>query len=188
MFEQTLSGLIKALRSKKDQETQIINQSLKEIHQEIKSIDLPLKSNAILKLSYLDMLGYHQLFNYSFNVIECMSSNLFEYKQIGYMAAAQSFGPHTEVSMLTTNLVKKDLVSHSSSNQSKSFFNQLSSSSSSSTQISSTPPILSITLAALPHLLTPQNYIDLAPDLIILLNHSKPSIRTRAIILINTLA
>ncbi|KAH9811817.1 Clathrin/coatomer adaptor, adaptin-like protein [Melampsora americana] len=130
------------------------------------------------------MLGYPQLSNYSFNVIECMSSNVFQYKQIGYMTASQSFGPQTEVSMLTTNLVKKDLVSHSSSNQLKSFFNPISSSSS---QISTTPPILSITLAALPHLLTIQNYIDLAPDLIILLNHSKPTIRTRAVIIVNTL-
>lgn len=189
MWEQTLSGLIKALRSKKDQEKEIINQSLKEINQEVKSTDLQLKSNAILKLSYLDMLGYPQLSNHSFNVIECMSSNVFQFKQIGYMAAAQSFGPYTEVSMLTTNLVKKDLVSHSSSNQVKSFFNQLSSSSSSSaSQIPSTPPILSVTLAALPHLLTTQNYIDLSPDLIKLLNHSKPSIRSRAIIMVNTLA
>lgn len=107
MWEQTLSGLIKALRSKKDDEKSVINQALSEIAQEVKSTDLDLKAAAILKLCYLDMLGYPQLSSYSFQVVECMSSNKFYIKQIGYLAASQSFGPNTEVSMLTTNLVKK---------------------------------------------------------------------------------
>lgn len=107
MWEQTLSGLIKALRAKKDQEKLVIQQALSEISKEVKTTDLDLKAGAILKLTYLDMLGYPQLSTYSFNVIECMSSPKFHIKQIGYLAACQSFGPKTEVSMLTTNLVKK---------------------------------------------------------------------------------
>ncbi|KAG0150836.1 hypothetical protein CROQUDRAFT_668202 [Cronartium quercuum f. sp. fusiforme G11] len=174
MWEQTLSGLIKALRASKDNESSVIKQSLAEISQEVRSTELELKAGAVLKLCYLDMLGYPQLSAYSFNVIECMSSNKIQFKLIGYLAANQSFGPSTEVSMLTTNLLKKDLVSQPT----RSVFNS-----------SSNPPsILSTTLASLPHLLTSQNYVDLTPDILSILNHSKPAIRKRAIIVIHTLA
>ena len=179
MWEQTLSGLIKALRSSKDDEKRVIQQALSEIAQEVKSTDLDLKAAAILKLCYLDMLGYPQLTSYSFNVVECMSSNKFYIKQIGYLAASQSFGPNTEVSMLTTNLVKKDLVSHS--NQPMSFLNLTS-------NFNSTAPVLCLALSSLPHLLNSQNSADLSSDLISMLNHSKPTIRKRAVTAIHTLA
>jgi len=180
MWEQTLSGLIKALRSKKDDEKSVINQALSEIAQEVKSTDLDLKAAAILKLCYLDMLGYPQLSSYSFQVVECMSSNKFYIKQIGYLAASQSFGPNTEVSMLTTNLVKKDLVSHS--NQPMSFLNLANG------NLNSSAPVLCLALSSIPQLLNSQNSADLSPDLISMLNHSKPTVRKRAVTAIHTLA
>ncbi|EFP74237.2 AP-3 complex subunit delta [Puccinia graminis f. sp. tritici] len=180
MWEQSLSGLIKALRSSKDDEKRVIQQALSEIAQEVKSTDLDLKAAAILKLCYLDMLGYPQLSSYSFNVVECMSSNKFYIKQIGYLAASQSFGPNTEVSMLTTNLVKKDLVSHSS--QPMSFLNLTNG------NFNSTAPVLCLALSSLPHLLNSQNSADLSSDLVSMLNHSKPMIRKRAVTAIHTLA
>jgi len=36
-----------------------------------------------------------------------MSSQKFQYKRIGYLAAAQSFNKDTDVLMLCTNLIKK---------------------------------------------------------------------------------
>ncbi|KNZ63199.1 hypothetical protein VP01_1174g2 [Puccinia sorghi] len=180
MWEQTLSGLIKALRASKDDEKSVIDQALSEIAREVKSTDLDLKAAAILKLCYLDMLGYPQLSSYSFHVVECMSSNKFYIKQIGYLAASQSFGPNTEVSMLTTNLVKKDLVSHS--NQPMSFLNLANG------NLNSSAPVLCLALSAIPQLLNSQNSADLSPDLISMLNHSKPTIRKRAVIAIHTLA
>lgn len=180
MWEQTLSGLIKALRSSKDDEKRVIQKALSEISQEVRSTDFDLKAGAILKLCYLDMLGYPQLSSYSFNVVECMSSNRFYIKQIGYLAASQSFGPNTEVSMLTTNLVKKDLVTHS--NQPMSFLNLTNGS------MNSTAPVLSLALSSLPNLLNSQNSTDLTPDLVTMLNHSKPTIRKRAVTAIHTLA
>ncbi|KAI9600080.1 hypothetical protein KEM48_000296 [Puccinia striiformis f. sp. tritici PST-130] len=181
MWEQTLSGLIKALRSSKDDEKRVIQQALSEIAQEVKSTDLDLKAAAILKLCYLDMLGYPQLSSYGFNVVECMSSSKVYIKQIGYLAASQSFGPNTEVSMLTTNLVKKDLVTHS--NQPMSFLNLTN-----GNYLNSSAPVLCIALSSLPHLLNSQNSADLSSDLISMLNHSKPIIRKRAITAIHTLA
>ena len=43
----------------------------------------------------------------SFHVVEVMSSPKYHLKTVGYLAATQSFGPDTDVLMLTTNLLKK---------------------------------------------------------------------------------
>jgi len=54
----------------------------------------------------LQMYGYE--FSWaSFQVIEVMSSSTFKEKTIGYLAAALSFKPDTDVLMLATNLIKK---------------------------------------------------------------------------------
>lgn len=46
-----------------------------------------------------------------FNIIEVMSSNKFTCKRVGYLAASQSFHPGTDLLMLTTNMIRKDLSS-----------------------------------------------------------------------------
>lgn len=53
------------------------------------------------------MLGHSHIAQYSFQVIECMSSPRFHIKQIGYLAANQSFSEGNEVLLLTNNLIKK---------------------------------------------------------------------------------
>ena len=52
------------------------------------------------------MLGYDMKWA-SFYVVEVMSSAKLHLKSVGYLGAAQSFGPDTDVLMLTTNLLKK---------------------------------------------------------------------------------
>jgi AP-3 complex subunit delta-1 len=59
--------------------------------------------NSSLKL---EMLG-HDMSWASFHVVEVMSSPKYHLKTVGYLAATQSFGPDTDVLMLTTNLLKK---------------------------------------------------------------------------------
>lgn len=56
------------------------------------------------------MLGYDISWA-SFNIIEVMASTKYAEKRIGYLAAAQSFNDSTDVLMLTTNLIRKDLKS-----------------------------------------------------------------------------
>ncbi len=56
------------------------------------------------------MLGYDISWA-AFNIIEVMSSNKFTYKRIGYLAASQTFHEGTDVLMLTTNMIRKDLCS-----------------------------------------------------------------------------
>jgi AP-3 complex subunit delta-1 len=58
------------------------------------------------------MLGYDISWA-AFNIIEVMSSNKFTYKRIGYLAASQTFHEGTDVLMLTTNMIRKDLCSQS---------------------------------------------------------------------------
>jgi AP-3 complex subunit delta-1 len=60
-----------------------------------------------LTSAQLEMLGHPHLSQYAFPVIECMSSSRFHLKQIGYLAASQSFREGTDVILLTNNLIKK---------------------------------------------------------------------------------
>jgi AP-3 complex subunit delta-1 len=54
------------------------------------------------------MMGYNMSWA-SFATIEVMSSTRFAYKRIGYLAAIQAFTQDTEVILLATNLLKKEL-------------------------------------------------------------------------------
>jgi len=56
------------------------------------------------------MLGYDISWA-SFNIIEVMASTKFNEKRIGYFSATQAFNDETDVLMLTTNLIRKDLQS-----------------------------------------------------------------------------
>lgn len=67
---------------------------------------LDVKATALLKLVYLEMLGYDMSWA-SFHVLEVMSSPKYHQKRVGYLGAVQSFRPDTEVLMLATNLLKK---------------------------------------------------------------------------------
>ncbi|KAJ3570630.1 hypothetical protein NP233_g4273 [Leucocoprinus birnbaumii] len=157
MWERTLQDLIRGLRANKKDESKFIGQAVDEIRREIKSDDMELKAGAVMKLTYLDMLGYDMSWA-SFHVVEAMSSPRFHLKSVGYLAAAQSFNEDTDVLMLTTNLLKKDL--------------------------SSNPTDIAITLNGLSAFLTPDLARDLTTELIAMMNHSRANIRKRAILAI----
>ncbi|KAF8899233.1 Ap3d1 protein [Infundibulicybe gibba] len=155
MWERTLQDLIRGLRANKKDESKFIAKAVDEIRSEIKSDDMELKAGAVLKLTYLDMLGYDMSWA-SFHVVEVMSSPRFHLKSVGYLAAVQSFQQDTDVLMLTTNLLKKDL--------------------------SSAPADVAVTLNGIAHITTPDLGRDLTPELIAMLNHSRAHIRKRAIL------
>ncbi|KDQ63013.1 hypothetical protein JAAARDRAFT_75593 [Jaapia argillacea MUCL 33604] len=157
MWERTLQDLIRGLRANKKDESKFIAQAVDEIRKEIKSKDMELKAGAVLKLVYLDMLG-HDMSWAAFHVVEVMSSPKFHLKSIGYLAAAQSFGPDTDVLMLTTNLLKKDL--------------------------SSSPLDVAVTLNGLSDIVTAELARDLSRELIAMLNHSRAHIRKRAVLVL----
>ncbi|KZS93329.1 ARM repeat-containing protein, partial [Sistotremastrum niveocremeum HHB9708] len=155
MWERTLQDLIRGLRANRSDESRFIAQAMSEIRREVKSGDMDLKAGAILKLTYLDMVGYDMSWA-SFNVVEVMSSPKYHLKAVGYLAASQSFNQDTDVLMLTTNMIKKDL--------------------------GSSPLEVAAALNGLSDIATPDLARDLTPELIAMLNHSRAHIRKRAVL------
>ncbi|KAJ1950821.1 AP-3 complex subunit delta, partial [Linderina macrospora] len=156
MFEKTLTDLIQGLRANKRNESEYIGKSLEEIQNEVQLSDMHYKSVAIDKLNYLHMLGYDMNWA-NFNVVEVMSSAKFGEKRSGYLAATQSFNQDTDVLMLATNLIRKDL---SSSNFME----------------------VSIALDGLAQIATAELAMDLFDDVLAILDHSRPYIRKKAIV------
>ncbi|XP_014232130.1 AP-3 complex subunit delta-1 [Trichogramma pretiosum] len=113
MFDKNLTDLVRGIRNNKENEAKYITQCMEEIKQELRQDNIAVKANAVAKLTYLQMLGYDISWA-GFNIIEVMSSSKFTYKRIGYLAASQSFHMESELLMLTTNMIRKDL---NSSNQ-----------------------------------------------------------------------
>lgn len=134
MFERTLESLIKGLRSHRGaDEASFVATLLDEIRNEVRSGDMQVKAGAVLKLTYvsvdgregfdgevlanleycksssgqLQMLGYPPASYSSFPILEVMASPQYHFKQVGYLAATQSFHQETDVLILATNLIKK---------------------------------------------------------------------------------
>ncbi|KAI7833508.1 Clathrin/coatomer adaptor, adaptin-like protein, partial [Kickxella alabastrina] len=156
MFEKSLTDLIQGLRANKRNEGEYIQTSLAEIQNEVQLSDMHYKSAAIDKLNYLHMLGYDMNWA-NFNVVEVMASSRFSEKRTGYLAAAQSFHQETDVLMLTTNLIRKDLAS-------------------------SNVMEVSIALDGLAQIVTPELAMDLFDDVMAIVNHSRPYIRKKALV------
>ena len=109
MFGQkSLTDVVKGIRATKRDTALYISACIAEIKNEIMSTDPQLKATALEKLTFLQMMGYDMSFA-SFATIEVMSSVRFAHKRIGYLAACQGFNQNTEVILLTTNLLKKEL-------------------------------------------------------------------------------
>ncbi|OQV21099.1 AP-3 complex subunit delta-1 [Hypsibius exemplaris] len=110
LFDKSLTDLVRGIRNNRDNEARYIAQCMDEIKLELKQDNIAVKTNAIEKLAYLQMLGYDISWA-AFNIIEVMSSTKFTCKRVGYLAAAQTFSDETDVLMLTTNMIRKDITS-----------------------------------------------------------------------------
>ncbi|KAI0472005.1 Adaptor protein complex AP-3 delta subunit [Xylariaceae sp. FL0804] len=162
MFEKSLYDLIRGLRNHKGNEKEYIQNCLKECRSEVRSQDLDLKATALLKLIYLEMFG-HDMSWASFNVLEVMASPKYLQKRVGYLGAIQSFRPDTEVLMLATNLLKKDLTAASTTT-------------------------IALPIVTLPHVITPSLALSVLPDLVPRLSHTNPAIRKKTIVTLYRLA
>ncbi|CAN8028584.1 unnamed protein product, partial [Ixodes persulcatus] len=103
------------------------------------------------------MLGYDISWA-AFNIIEVMSSTKFTFKRIGYLAASQSFHEGTDVLMLTTNMIRKDLNSQGMYDSGTA-------------------------MSGLACFVTPDLARDLANDVMTLLTSTKPYLRKKAVLL-----
>ncbi|XP_065337319.1 AP-3 complex subunit delta-1 isoform X1 [Cloeon dipterum] len=157
MFDKNLTDLVRGIRNNKDNETKFIAQCIEEIKLELRQENISVKANAVAKLTYLQMMGYDVSWA-CFNVIEVMSSTKFTYKRIGYLAASQTFHPDTEVLMLTTNMVRKDLNSQSQYEA-------------------------GLALSGLSCFISPDLARDLANDIMTLLSSTRPYLRKKAVLM-----
>lgn len=162
MFEKSLYDLIRGVRNHRGNEREYIQNCLKECRAEVRSQDMDLKATALLKLVYLEMMG-HDMSWASFHVLEVMSSPKHHQKRLGYLGAVQTFRPDTEVLMLATNLLKKDLMA-------------------------TAPTTISLPIVTLPHIITPSLALSVLADLLPRLSHSHASIRKKTIVTLYRLA
>lgn len=160
MFERSLSDLIRGLRSHRGKdEPKYVSLLLTEIRSEVRSGDLEVKSSAILKLTYLQMLGYPPFSGAHFHMLETMASSRYHHKHIGYLAASQCFTPDTDVLILATNMIKKDLLS-------------------------ANPLDVAIALNGLASIATPDLARHLGGDVVKLLTHSKGAVRKKSLLVL----
>eukprot|EP01094_Clydonella_sp_ATCC50884_P020285 TRINITY_DN4190_c0_g1_i2.p1 TRINITY_DN4190_c0_g1~~TRINITY_DN4190_c0_g1_i2.p1 ORF type:complete len:275 (+),score=107.57 TRINITY_DN4190_c0_g1_i2:99-827(+) len=154
MFRRSLADMVRGIRANKKDEHKFIMKAIQEIKEEVKMPGKGAKVVAIQKLTYLHMLGYDMTWA-AFNMIEVMSQESFGAKRIGYLAASQCFNEHTEVIMLATNLLKRDITS----------VNEYET---------------GIALNALANICTPDLAQDLAADTLALVTSSRPYVRKKA--------
>ena len=88
-----------------------------------------------------------------------MSSPKFTEKRAGYLAACQSFHKDTEVLMLTTNMIRKDLSSQNTYDA-------------------------GVALSSLACFLSPDLARDLSGDILSLLSSTRPYIRKKAVLIL----
>ncbi|CAH2004610.1 unnamed protein product [Acanthoscelides obtectus] len=157
MFDKNLTDLVRGIRNNKENEAKYISECMEDIKQELRQDNLSVKSNAIAKLTYLQMLGYDISWA-GFNIIEVMSSSKFTLKRIGYLAASQSFHCDSELLMLTTNMIRKEL---NSQNQYEA----------------------GLALTSLSCFVSTDLARDLANDILTLLSSTKPYIRKKAVLM-----
>ncbi|XP_028168613.1 AP-3 complex subunit delta [Ostrinia furnacalis] len=157
MFDKNLTDLVRGIRNNKDNEAKYIAQCMEEIKVELRQDNIAVKANAVAKLTYLQMLGYDISWAI-FNVIEVMSSNKFTYKRIGYLAASQSFHADSELLMLTTNMIRKDL---NAQNQYEA----------------------GLALSGLSCFISTDLAKDLANDIMTLMSSTKPYLRMKAVLM-----
>lgn len=160
-FEKSLKDLIKGIRSNNETPEklqQFLSQALSECREEANSPDFNLKTTAVLKLLYLEMYGFDMSWA-NFHILEVMSSNKLQQKRVGYLAASQSFYKDSDILMLATNLMKKDLKYSGNNDVVK----------------------VGIALSGLSTIVTPSLAADICDDLFSMLSSSKPYIRKKAI-------
>ncbi|XP_077295138.1 AP-3 complex subunit delta-like isoform X2 [Arctopsyche grandis] len=157
MFDKNLTDLVRGIRNNKDNEAKYIAQCMEEIKVELRQDNIAVKANAVAKLTYLQMLGYDISWAV-FNIIEVMSSNKFTYKRVGYLAASQSFHADSELLMLTTNMIRKEL---NSQNQYEA----------------------GLALSGLSCFVSHDLARDLANDIMTLMSSTKPYLRMKAVLM-----
>eukprot|EP01082_Thalassiosira_pseudonana_P015115 g13563.t1 g13563 contig82:15103-18358(+) len=165
MFEKTLNDLVTGIRTHRRDTALYISQNISEIKQELKSPDFYTKSNALQKLTFLQMMGYTMSWA-AFASVEVMSSPRFALKRVGYLAACQGLDQpeKSPVVLLTTNLLKKELRGATVGGSGENMYHA------------------GLAINCLSNIATEDLGRELLPDLLHLLNHPSPYVRKKALL------
>ncbi|KAI1305936.1 AP-3 complex subunit delta-1 [Halotydeus destructor] len=158
LFDKNLTDLVRGIRNHKEDEAKYISQCVEEIKEELRLENANVKATAVAKLTYLQMLGYDVSWA-AFNIIEVMSSTKFTLKRMGYLSASQCFHENTDVMMLTTNMIRKDLNSQNMYDA-------------------------GCAMSGLSCFVSADNSRDLVNDVMTLMTSTKPYLRKKAILLL----
>ena len=173
MFEKTLTDLVRGIRACKRDIGLYISKCISEIKEEIKSTDLHIKTNALQKMTFLQMMGYTMSPWASFACVEVMSAPRFGLKRIGYLAACQSFNEDTgDVIILCTNHLQKEL---------KSAVNAVEIHGPSSMP-SNIVYDAGLAINCLSNIVTRDLAQDLLPEVLSLLDHPRPYLRKKSVL------
>eukprot|EP00792_Barthelona_sp_PAP020_P007529 TRINITY_DN3149_c2_g1_i1.p1 TRINITY_DN3149_c2_g1~~TRINITY_DN3149_c2_g1_i1.p1 ORF type:complete len:806 (+),score=111.62 TRINITY_DN3149_c2_g1_i1:27-2444(+) len=112
----SLTGLISRIRSYDGNLQEYLNTVLSDIRQELKG-DLRSKTDAIAKLTYLQMYGYDMDWA-AFDVLEVAASSSFSNKRLGYFGMSTSYNVGTDALIMTPSQFKKDFTNPSLKNHS----------------------------------------------------------------------
>ncbi|CUF99794.1 unnamed protein product [Bodo saltans] len=156
LFQNSLAEVVRKIRNSKKNEQDTIKQILGEIKSEISSPALSVKVTAVVKATYFAMLGYSADYG-AFNIIEVMADSHFPNKRAGYVAASLTFTEHTDVLLLATALLKRDMMS---ANQYE----------------------VGLALYCMSSVCTPDLAKDLVSDVVNLLNHQRAYVRKKAVL------
>ena len=156
MFEKSLTDLIKGIRANPPGEADFISTCMAECRTELQSVEASTKQMAVVKLTYLQMLG-HDVSWAAFHFVEVMAAPRFRGKRIGFLGASQTFNDSTDVMLLTTSLFRKAFAS-------------------------STQHEASIAVGCLARIATTDLSRDLIQDVTNMLGSSRPLLRKKAVL------
>uniref|UniRef100_A0A915LGC9 Clathrin/coatomer adaptor adaptin-like N-terminal domain-containing protein n=1 Tax=Meloidogyne javanica TaxID=6303 RepID=A0A915LGC9_MELJA len=111
LFDKNLADLIRGIRNNKENESRYIGACIEDIKSELRQDSNFVKANAIEKLAYGKKGRGLWGGNYTIIISAPNARTKFNEKRIGYFSATQAFNDETDVLMLTTNLIRKDLQS-----------------------------------------------------------------------------
>eukprot|EP00897_Mesotaenium_endlicherianum_P008719 jgi/Mesen1/7876/ME000420S07030 len=168
-------------------EGRYLAQVLEEVRTEARSSDAGVKAVALQKLAYLHMLQGADMAWAAFHCVEAMASPRAAVKARGYEAAARSFRDDTQVALLATNLLRKDMAA--AAGRSASTGGGWGGGSSSGTGGSEgggggagVVRECALALNCLACVATPELARDLLPDVLALLGSSRALVRRRAVL------
>ena len=91
-------------------EDEYFRERMGKIEEEFKTENIELKQEAVRECLFFDLMGY-DLSSTNFGVLDVMAMNDFSSKKIAYLTASQIWHPESDVVIMATNRIQRDLIS-----------------------------------------------------------------------------